>query len=75
MLVINYADLDYPIDFVPPNRLDNVINSSFIPTHTPKNRTRGKKGERGKGSAREETVGEKGGTVRFFSDFLTSPLF
>ena len=75
MLVINYVNLDCFIISVLPNRLDNGFNSSLIPIHTPKNRTREEKGERGNRSAREETVGEKGGNVRFLSDFLSSPLF
>ncbi len=65
MLVINYTNLDCFIISVLPNRFDNGINSFLIPILTPKNRTRGEKGERGKGSAREETVGEKGGTSGF----------
>ncbi len=75
MLVINYVNLDYTITFVQPNRLDNGINSYLTPIQHPEKPDKGEKGERGNRSAREETVGEKGGNVRFLPDFLPSPLF
>ncbi len=74
MLVIIYANLDYTINFVQPNRLNNGINSFHTPIHSAKNRTRGGKGERGNRSAREETVEEKGERP-VFAGFSSFPPF
>ncbi len=74
MSVINYMKLDCFIISVLPNLLDNGINSFHTPNHTPKNRTRGEKGERGKLESEGKPVGGRGRTSGFCRIFFLPPV-